>query len=279
MTDFLKIIMEYTWLIPVLPLFAFGLILVTGRKGPGQGAYIAIGAIGASFVLSMLVASYTISQSFGGHAAEPFARSVLWATLGDLQIRMGFLVDPLTAMMLIVVTVVASLVQIYSIGYMHGDPRFPRYFAYLSLFSAAMLSLVIADNLLLFFISWEMVGLASYLLIGFWFERRSAMRAAKKAFIVTRLGDTGLFLGVMLLFWYTKELNIRATLDAVPTLLNATVNIGQLSIPMLPLAGLLLFAGAVGKSAQFPLHVWLPDAMEGPTPVSALIHAATSTLR
>jgi len=275
MTDFLKTIMEYTWLIPVLPLLAFGLILVTGRKGPGQGAYIAIGAIGASFVLSMLVASYTISQSFGGHTADPFARSILWATLGDLQIRMGFLVDPLTAMMLIVVTVVASLVQIYSIGYMHGDPRFPRYFAYLSLFSAAMLSLVIADNLLLFFISWEMVGLASYLLIGFWFERRSAMRAAKKAFIVTRLGDTGLFLGVMLLFWYTKELNIRSILEAVPTLLNATVNIGQLSIPMLPLAGLLLFAGAVGKSAQFPLHVWLPDAMEGPTPVSALIHAAT----
>ena len=275
MTDFMTTIMEYTWLIPILPLLAFGLILLTGKKGPGQGAYIAIAAIGASFIMSMLVAGYTISQSFSGHEIEPFARSTHWATLGDLQIRMGFLVDPLTAVMLIVVTLVASLVQIYSTGYMHGDPRYPRYFAYLSLFSAAMLSLIIADNLLLFFISWEMVGLASYLLIGFWFERRSAMRAAKKAFIVTRLGDTGLFLGVMLLFWYTKELNIRNILDAVPTLLDATVNIGQLSIPMLPLAGLLLFAGAVGKSAQFPLHVWLPDAMEGPTPVSALIHAAT----
>lgn len=275
MTDFMKNVMEFTWLIPALPLLAFGLTLLTGKKGPGKGAYIAIGAIGASFLLSLMVAGYTITQAFGAGEFEPFARSAQWATVGELHIRMGFFVDQLTAMMLIVVTLVATLVQIYSIGYMHGDVRYPRYFAYLSLFSSAMLSLVVADNLLLFFISWEMVGLASYLLIGFWFERPSAMRAAKKAFIVTRLGDVGLFLGVLLLYWYTRELNIRSILDSVPALMGQTLDIGRCSIPVLPLAGLLLFAGAVGKSAQFPLHVWLPDAMEGPTPVSALIHAAT----
>jgi NADH-quinone oxidoreductase subunit L len=184
-------------------------------------------------------------------------------------------VDQLTAIMLVVVTGVAMLVQIYSIGYMHGDPRYPRFFAYLSFFSAAMLSLVIADNLLLFFVSWELVGLASYLLIGFWFEKPSAMRAAKKAFIVTRVGDVGLFLGVLLLFSKTGHLNFREIFDSVPTLMGVNLQIGQLLVPVLPLAGLLLFAGAIGKSAQFPLHVWLPDAMEGPTPVSALIHAAT----
>ncbi|MHB0999806.1 MAG: NADH-quinone oxidoreductase subunit L [Armatimonadota bacterium] len=275
MTDIFKTILEYTWLIPVLPLLAFVIILFTGRKGLGQGAYIAIAGIAASFVLSLLIAGWTIHQAFSGHEFEPFARSAQWVVLGDLPIRMGFLVDQLTAMMLIVVTLVALLVQIYSIGYMHGDPRYPRFYAYLSLFSAAMLSLVIADNMLLFFVSWELVGLASYLLIGFWFERQSAMRAAKKAFIVTRLGDTGLFLGILLLFWYTGELNIQSILGSVQSLMGQTLDIGSLSIPILPLAGLLLFAGAVGKSAQFPLHVWLPDAMEGPTPVSALIHAAT----
>ena len=322
----LSSIVEYTWLIPVMPLAAFGVILLTGRKGPGHGAYIAIGAIAASFVLSMLVVAWTVSNFAmsrteqpnlmaglahthyeipdrlevpeendplqlvqpGVHGRidaapeqpyhlepEPFARSIPWVTVGGMPIRMGFVVDPLTAMMLVVVTVVALLVQIYSIGYMHGDSRYPRFFAYLSLFTAAMLSLVIADNLLLFFVSWELVGLTSYLLIGFWFERPSAMRAAKKAFIVTRVGDVGLFLGVLLLFWYTKTLNMREIFAQVPDLMGVSLHLGQLAIPLLPLAGLLLFAGAVGKSAQFPLHVWLPDAMEGPTPVSALIHAAT----
>lgn len=275
MTDFFTTILELTWLIPVLPLIAFGIIILTGKKGPGQGAYIAIAAIAASFVLTLIASIWAVQQTLGGHEFEPFERSAQWAVLGDLPIRMGFVVDQLTVMMLIVVTVVAALVQIYSMGYMHGDPRYPRFYAYLSLFSAAMLSLVIADNLLLFFASWEIVGLASYLLIGFWFERPSAMRAAKKAFIVTRLGDVGLFLGVLLLFWYTRELNIREILASVPALMGQTLELGRFSIPILPLAGLLLFAGAVGKSAQFPLHVWLPDAMEGPTPVSALIHAAT----
>ena len=267
-------ITEYTWLIPILPLAAFVLILLTGRKGPGQGAYIAIAGIAASFVMAVLVTIWTVSHALG-HEFEPFTRSAIWAVVGTLPIRMGFAVDQLTAMMLIVVTTVAMLVQIYSIGYMHGDPRYPRFFAYLSLFSAAMLSLVIADNLLLFFVSWELVGLTSYLLIGFWFEKPTAMRAAKKAFIVTRVGDVGLFLGLLLIFSRTGELNFHKIFEAIPQLIGLSLSIAGLHIPILPLAGLLLFAGAIGKSAQFPLHVWLPDAMEGPTPVSALIHAAT----
>jgi NADH-quinone oxidoreductase subunit L len=275
MHDFMNNLMGFTWLIPVIPLVCFGLILLTGRKGPGQGAYIGIAGIACSFILSLIVTGYTVAHAFGGEHFVPFTKSVPWAVVGDLPIRMGFAVDQLTAMMLCVVTTVALLVMVYSIGYMHGDPRFPRYYAYLSLFSAAMLSLIIADNLLLFFVSWELVGLASYLLIGFWFEKPSAMRAAKKAFIVTRIGDVGLFLGVLTLFWFTRELNIHKIILAIPSLMGVNMSIAHHLIPVLPLAGLLLFAGAVGKSAQFPLHVWLPDAMEGPTPVSALIHAAT----
>jgi len=271
MSDFLNTICRFTWLIPVLPLLAFGLILLTGRKGPGHGAYIGIAAISMSFVLSTLVAARTVIHAFGPGEFEPVMVQKLWVLVGSKPIFMGFAVDQLTAMMLVVVTTVAMLVQIYSTGYMHGDERYPRFFAYLSLFSAAMLSLVIADNLLLFFISWELVGLASYLLIGFWFARQSAMRAAKKAFIVTRVGDVGFFLGVLLIFAKTGELNFHKIFAAIPSLMNVTL----WGVPVLPLAGLLLFMGAVGKSAQFPLHVWLPDAMEGPTPVSALIHAAT----
>ncbi len=269
--EFLTRITELTWLIPLLPALAFALILLTGRKGPGQGAYIAVAGIASSFVLSLLVIAAVLSRALHGHEFEAFAHSAPWMTVGGLPIRMGYYVDQLTAMMLLVVTTVAMLVQIYSIGYMHGDKRYPRYFAYISLFSAAMLSLVIADNLLLFFISWELVGLTSYLLIGFWFEKPSAMRAAKKAFIVTRVGDVGFFMGLLLLFWYTQSVNLREMFAHIPAMMSQTI----FGLPALPVAGLLLFAGAVGKSAQFPLHVWLPDAMEGPTPVSALIHAAT----
>ncbi|HAH86490.1 MAG TPA: NADH-quinone oxidoreductase subunit L, partial [Armatimonadetes bacterium] len=261
MCDFSKNIMELTWLIPVLPILAFGLILLTGRRGPGEGAYIGIAGIAASFLLSLAVTVITVASALGGHEFHPFTHSVVWATLGNIDVRMGFAVDQLTVMMLMVVTTVTLLVQVYSIGYMHGDPRYPRYYAYLSLFSAAMLSLVISDNLLLFYMSWELVGLASYLLIGFWFEKPSAMRAAKKAFIVTRLGDVGLFLGLIVLFWYTGTVNMQEMFAAVPSLMGTTLKIASVALPVLPLAGILLFAGAVGKSAQFPLHVWLPDAM------------------
>jgi NADH-quinone oxidoreductase subunit L len=273
MADFFKNIVELTWLVPALPLLAFGLILLTGKKGPGKGAYIAITAIVLSFILSMLIVGWTVHQAFSSEHFEPFARSTTWAVVGGSEIRMGFVVDQLAAMMLVVVTVVTMLVQIYSVGYMHGDPRYSRFFAYLSLFGAAMLALVLADNLLLFFMCWEIVGLTSYLLIGFWFEKPSAMRAAKKAFIVTRVGDVGLLLGMLLIFWKTRCYSFHEIFAAIqePAFGRLTV----LGVQVLPLAGLLLFMGAVGKSAQFPLHVWLPDAMEGPTPVSALIHAAT----
>ncbi len=159
MTESLHAILEISWVIPVLPLAAFGLILLTGKRGPGHGSYIAVGAISASFVLSVCVAGWAVYHAFTGHEFEPFVRNAVWAVIGNLPIRMGFVVDQLTAMMLIVVSLVAMVVQIYSIGYMHGDPRYPRFFAYLSLFSAAMLGLVVADNLLLFFVCWELVGL------------------------------------------------------------------------------------------------------------------------
>ncbi len=198
---------------------------------------------------------------------------------------MGLALDGLGLAMLLVVTTVSLLVHIYSVGYMHGDPRYPRFFSFLQLFSASMLMLVLADNLLLLYISWELVGLSSYLLIGFWFQKPEAMRAAKKAFIVTRLGDIGLFLGLLTLFNAVGSVAFRDIFAAVDTHLATTMVsftlplIGKVVWPLAAVAAILIFFGAMGKSAQFPLHVWLPDAMEGPTPVSALIHAATWWLR
>jgi NADH-quinone oxidoreductase subunit L len=267
-------LIEYAWLIPLLPAIAFGLTLVLGKKGPGQGAYVAISAICASLVLSIALA---LKWFLGGGSADCqglYSVSIPWMPVGTGSIDTGFSIDALSVVMLLVVTIVASLVQIYSIGYMHGDPRYPRYFAFHSLFAAAMLSLVIANNLLLMFISWELVGLTSYLLIGFWFERPSAMRAAKKAFLVTRVGDVGFLAGMILLYLKTGSFNLFGSEGVFDNLSRLDV-VGPLGLPLLAIAGLLLFCGAVGKSAQFPLHVWLPDAMEGPTPVSALIHAAT----
>lgn len=265
---------DYTWLIPVLPVVAFALIIAFGRKLPGQGAYVAIAAMLASFVVAVSVAAKWL---LGGVHEGPFSVTVPWMPAGNVTIDMGFSVDALSCVMLMVVTIVASMVMIYSVGYMHGDKRYPRYFAYVSLFSAAMLTLVIANNILLMFMAWELVGLTSYLLIGFWFEKPSAMRAAKKAFLVTRVGDVGFMAGMILLFIKTGSFNLFGPSGIFENLdkMTGIVNIGHLAIPLVGLAGLLLFCGAVGKSAQFPLHVWLPDAMEGPTPVSALIHAAT----
>ena len=250
-----------TWLIPLLPFLAFWLILFFGRRLPGQGAYVAVGAMVAAAVLSIGL----FFRLAGG--AETVHLSVDWLVLGDHPISLGLQVDPLTAVMLLVVTVVGSMIFIYSIGYMHGDPRYPRFFAYLSLFAASMLFLVLADNFLFLYMGWELVGLCSYLLIGFWFERPAAARASLKAFITTRIGDVFMFIGILLVFVTLGTLGFRETFEAVEN--------GRLSGGLLTLTALLLFGGAVGKSAQFPLHVWLPDAMEGPTPVSALIHAAT----
>ncbi len=189
---------------------------------------------------------------------------------GAFVVPMGIYIDPLTAVMLLVVTIVASLVQIYSLGYMKGDPRFARYYAYLSLFTFSMLGLVLAGTYILMFVFWELVGLTSYLLIGFWFEKKTAADAGKKAFITTKIGDLGFLLGLVILIFAVGS----ASLPELDYMI-ANGEIAQNMIPLVALAGILMFAGAVGKSAQFPLHVWLPDAMEGPTPVSALIHAAT----
>ena len=181
------------------------------------------------------------------------------------MVEVGFVIDALTACLLIVVTTIGLLVHVYSIGYMSHDPGYWRFFAYLNLFMFSMLLLVLASSFLVVFVAWELVGLCSYLLIGFWYRKRSAALAAKKAFIVNRVGDVGFALGIMLIFVSLGTLDIRAVIEQAGTLDPTTVMI----------IALLIFAGAMGKSAQFPLHVWLPDAMEGPTPVSALIHAAT----
>jgi NADH-quinone oxidoreductase subunit L len=188
-----------------------------------------------------------------------------WIGAGDFHVEVSFLVDSLTAMLLLVVSTVGFLVHVYSIGYMDGDRGFWRFFAYLNLFMFSMLLLILADNFLLLYVGWELVGLCSYLLIGFWYKKPSAAGAAKKAFVVNRVGDLGFGLGVILIWVSLGTLSFREVFAQIGTLDEGTIT----------LIALLLFAGAVGKSAQFPLHVWLPDAMEGPTPVSALIHAAT----
>src|SRR5947208_15662449 len=252
--------LQVAWLIPLLPFIAFWVILFRGRRLPGEGAYVAIGALGLSGLLSLVILGQVM---FGGR----YQATMVWAMMGDRPLAVGYAVDPLTAVMLFVVTVVGSLIFIYSVGYMHADPRYPRFFAYLSLFAASMLLLVLANNFLVLYAGWELVGLCSYLLIGFWFERPAAARASMKAFVTTRVGDFFMFLGILLLFFTVGSLQFDAVFAAVQT--------GSLAGPLLTLAAVLIFGGAIGKSAQFPLHVWLPDAMVGPTPVSALIHAAT----
>ena len=212
------------------------------------------------WVLSMIVFADVI---FGGHEYEVTVYE--WISAGDFHVEIGFLVDSLTAMLLLVVSTVGFLVHVYSIGYMDGDRGFWRFFAYLNLFMFSMLVLILADNFLLLYVGWELVGLCSYLLIGFWYKKPSAAGAAKKAFVVNRIGDLGFGLGVIMIWVNLGTLSFREVFDRIGTLDEGTIT----------LIALLLFAGAVGKSAQFPLHVWLPDAMEGPTPVSALIHAAT----
>ena len=198
-----------------------------------------------------------------------------WFVVGDLKVDWAFRIDTLTAVMLVVVTTVSTVVHVYSIGYMAHDPHQPRFFAYLSLFTFAMLMLVTADNLVQMFFGWEGVGLASYLLIGFWYHRPSANAAAIKAFVVNRVGDFGFSLGIFLVFALTRSVGFDTIFAAAPGLVGKTYHAFGLDVDALTLACLLLFMGAMGKSAQFLLHTWLPDAMEGPTPVSALIHAAT----
>ena len=251
---------QYLYLIPLLPLLAFVVNLLFGRFLGTAAHWIATPSVFASFLLSLLVFRQ-ISET-----GEPLRQDLYtWIQSGSFHIGINLFVDQLTAVMLLVVTSVGFLVHVYSKGYMKGDPGFARFFAYLPFFVFSMLMLVLADNFLLLFFFWEGVGLASYLLIGFWFTRRSAAGAAQKAFIVNRIGDLAFGLGLIWIFYQFGTLDFSEVFAQVP------------AAPVAVVTGiaLLLFGGAAGKSAQFPLHVWLPDAMEGPTPVSALIHAAT----
>ena len=249
-------------LCPLAAFAFFGLLSLTGRNYSRQDL------ISTAAMLIAAICSFLLLPQITSHP-EPI--SIPWIEIDQIKLSMGFYFDSVTAAMLLVVTIVSSLVHIFSIGYMHGDPRYPRFFAFLSLFSFSMLFLVVSDNLLGIYIGWELVGLCSYLLIGFWFEKDSAADACKKAFLTTRVGDVGMFVGMMMLF--TKFHTFALYGDG--GIFAAVANLGSGDIVWLSIAGVLIFCGAIGKSAQVPLHTWLPDAMEGPTPVSALIHAAT----
>ena len=255
-------------IILLAPLAAFAIFALLGlgkRSFPRQDLL---------STLAMLVALGCSLYLLKEIVPDPKPFTVDWLSLGNITFSIGFYLDSVTVIMLIVVTLVSSLVHIFSIGYMHGDPRYPRFFAYLSLFSFSMLFLVVSDNLLGIYIGWELVGLCSYLLIGFWFEKDSAANACKKAFLTTRVGDVGMFIGMMMLFTKFKTLSLYdGAQDGIFTLAASQLTTGDMV--WLSIAGILIFCGAIGKSAQMPLHTWLPDAMEGPTPVSALIHAAT----
>src|SRR5881398_3110560 len=258
-------IVSNLWLIPAVPLAASLVVLSLANPQRSIAALLAIFGQVIAFVLS-LVAFLSTLQTPGFRSVHNFT----WFTFGDQALRLGWVLDPLAAAMMVMITLVGLCIFVFSVGYMAGDKNFTRFFAYLSFFSGAMLGVVIANSLLLLFVSWELVGLASYLLIGFWIERPSAAAAAKKAFITTRIGDLGFFLGML---WLYHNSGTLLFYDQGSGCLEDT---GLLAIgASATFIALLIFCGAVGKSGQFPLHVWLPDAMEGPTPVSALIHAAT----
>ncbi|MBU6409558.1 MAG: NADH-quinone oxidoreductase subunit L [Verrucomicrobia bacterium] len=250
------------WLILFLPLFSAAAITLFTLRSRALSAVLSVGAVVTGFLLSVI-----FIQANGWHPAV--GESVrTWLSIGGLRVDFGLKLDALSMMMLLIVTGVGGAIHVYSIGYMREDRSFSRFFACMSLFTFSMLGIVLSNNFIELFIFWELVGVSSYLLIGFWFERPSAGDAAKKAFIVNRLGDFGFLLGILLAWGLLGTLNFSALHHQIQASAAAWT-------PLATAAGLLVFCGAVGKSAQFPLHVWLPDAMEGPTPVSALIHAAT----
>lgn len=261
--------LEYVWLISAFP--AIGIIIngLFGRRlSKGVVSVVACSAVGASFLTSILIFLKLIERP----PTDRFFEKIIfdWVVSGNFNTVIGYQVDPLSILMALIVTGVSFFIHIYSVGYMHDDPGFPRYFTYLNLFVFMMLNLVLANNFLLMFVGWEGVGLCSYLLIGFWFEKDSASNAGKKAFVVNRIGDFGFILGIFLLFTSLGKHGIW-TLDFTEVFANAN----RLDSATVTVITILLFIGACGKSAQIPLYVWLPDAMEGPTPVSSLIHAAT----
>jgi len=257
---------EYAWLVPVLPAAAFAILTAMGRSAGRAGAWIGTLLTLASLVLSLLIAGQRLSGT-----AEEYSNYYNWIQAGNLSLSIGFEVTNMTSMMLVVVTLVSFLVNLYSLGYMKDDERISTFFAYVALFSASMLGLVLSYNLLTMYIFCELVGVCSFLLIGFWFRKPEAKAAAKKAFIVTRIGDLGLLIALFLLFWYMPDHALDFT--SIHNVFGTQT--GAISMGITTLIAILIFLGAVGKSGQFPLHVWLPDAMEGPTPISALIHAAT----
>lgn len=250
--------------IVLLPLAAFTILIFFGKRLPRQGDWLMTGAIAVSLLLSIIM----LGQVFRTYDPNfRVAQSFEWISIGSINITPGLAVDNLTAVMLFVVTLISTLVYLFSMGYMKGDVRYGRYFAYLGFFSFSMLGLVVVDSFFGIYIFWELVGVSSYLLIGHWYEKDSASDAAKKAFLVNRIGDIGMLIGIMIIFTHLGTFNYQEVFSGIAG--------GGLLDPWLTAAGILVFLGAIGKSAQFPLHVWLPDAMEGPTPVSALIHAAT----
>jgi NADH-quinone oxidoreductase subunit L len=276
-------IVRWLWLIPVLPIIASGIISLLKQPQRKLSAGLAIGSLSFSFLLSFSAFAHRMGEralllDFG---FNPMARDVVnitWFQVGATSVDLGWVLDPLTAVMLVMVSFVGLLIFIYSVGYMEHDENFTRFFCFMSLFAGAMLGVAIANSLLLLFMCWELVGLTSYLLIGFWYQRPSAAAAAKKAFLTTRVGDVLFLLGMVWLFAQTGTLLFyKGGAGAIePAALTALLaQHAGLGLSAAGAIGLLIFAGAAGKSGQFPLHVWLPDAMEGPTPVSALIHAAT----
>jgi NADH-quinone oxidoreductase subunit L len=259
--------LSHVVLIPLLPAMSFIIVGFFLRRLPILAATVSVCMSLISFALSLGVGYGVIANNIT--VDNPLIQRVPWLSIAGLNVDMGVYIDPISAMMLVIVTLVALMVQIYSIGYMRGDAGFGRFFAYLSLFASAMLGLVIAVNFVQLFVFWELVGLCSYLLIGYYFHKVSAREAAKKAFITTRIGDFGLLVGILFLQI------LFGTLDFQQLASNVPAYVAQHGTNLLTIVALLLFLGPIGKSGQFPLHVWLPDAMEGPTPVSALIHAAT----
>ncbi len=256
--------LDYVWLVPLFPAIGFIINGLMGKKIDRRlVGWVGCSAIGLSFFFSILLFFELIGlpPASRHHEVEIFE----WVVSGTFRTAVGYQVDPLSILMALVVSGVSFFIHIYSIGYMHGDPGYPRYFTYLNLFVFMMLNLVLANNFLLMFVGWEGVGLCSYLLIGFWFEKDSASNAGKKAFVVNRVGDFGFLLGIFLIFTNLGTLDFTEVFQKAPSLETTLVTT----------IAILLFVGAVGKSAQLPLYVWLPDAMEGPTPVSSLIHAAT----
>jgi len=258
---------EYLYLIPLLPFIGFlinGVLI--GRLPKSVISIVGCGTVGLSLILSIVAFFELKGLPVDGRIIEQTLFT--WIAAGQFHVNVAYLLDPLSAVMILVVSGVGFLIHVYSVGYMAHDKGYGRFFSYMNLFTFAMLTLVLADNFLLLFVGWEGVGLCSYLLIGFWYEKKSASDAGKKAFIVNRIGDFGFLLGIFLIFWNVGSLEFRTVAERAP-------EVFAVGGGLITGACLLFFLGATGKSAQIPLYVWLPDAMEGPTPVSALIHAAT----